>query len=594
MSHPYGVQPGGNQFFAPPHSADARVGGLGGMRAVGDPTVLTILRCLGGVALGRLACVSRGLYVFAHFDDMWRDLTLSAYGGRVIFRTSWKATWVESTLARRSGAANAAAVVIDDDAAAPTTGGSGSGHGRAWDCGQEAVRSSSGAEEEIGAIATDYRWVHDPIVVSGFYSDYLYQWWRCASYSIDPAWVAPRQGRRSIERCSATVLSAEDFNQRFGAPNKPVVITDCVTEWGAFGSWSLASFAERFGSTAFHANGYTFTMDDYVTYARGVEDAMAPRGERGCVVGHDRPLYLFDSKFTEAAPALASEFEVPMYFRDDLFSVLGEEMRPNYRWLIVGPARSGSIWHTDPNATSAWNAVISGAKKWILYPPEVVPPGVHPSPDGALVGGPLSPLEWLLDFYDEATGPGVPDARRPLECVCRAGELIYVPTGWWHAVINLEPSIAITQNFVDRHNLPAVMQFLRQDLELVSGVPGRSDAEVAALTGLMEEGIAAKRPDLLPVLTKDHGAVWSPRARSRGVAVGGAGGGEKEKGKGTGSTRSVVEGTGLSSIVWRGPPGSRRSGGGGSSSSSNGGDVAAAAPSEPVEKKPCFRFNFGN
>ena len=178
--------------------------------------------------------------------------------------------------------------------------------------------------------------------------------------------------------------------------------------------------------------------------------------------------------------------------------------------------------------------------------------------------------------------------------MCRAGELIYVPTGWWHAVINLEPSIAITQNFVDRHNLPAVMQFLRQDLELVSGVPGRSDAEVAALTGLMEEGIAAKRPDLLPVLTKDHGAVWSPRARSRGVAVGGAGGGEKEKGKGTGSTRSVVEGTGLSSIVWRGPPGSRRSGGGGSSSSSNGGDVAAAAPSEPVEKKPCFRFNFGN
>ena len=67
--------------------------------------------------------------------------------------------------------------------------------------------------------------------------------------------------------------------------------------------------------------------------------------------------------------------QVPKYFDEDLFSVLGDAGRPDHRWLIMGPPRSGSTFHKDPNATSAWNAVVTGSKKWILYPPNVLPPG---------------------------------------------------------------------------------------------------------------------------------------------------------------------------------------------------------------------------
>ena len=36
-----------------------------------------------------------------------------------------------------------------------------------------------------------------------------------------------------------------------------------------------------------------------------------------------------------------------------------------------------------------------------MFPPGVVPPGVHPSPDGADVATPVSLAEWFVNFYPE-------------------------------------------------------------------------------------------------------------------------------------------------------------------------------------------------
>ena len=58
----------------------------------------------------------------------------------------------------------------------------------------------------------------------------------------------------------------------------------------------------------------------------------------------EAPLILFDKRFCERAPALAEDFTTPQFFTQDLFSVLGPQ-RPDYRWLIIAAARSGSFFH---------------------------------------------------------------------------------------------------------------------------------------------------------------------------------------------------------------------------------------------------------
>lgn len=117
--------------------------------------------------------------------------------------------------------------------------------------------------------------------------------------------------------------------------------------------------------------------------------------------------------------------------------------------------------------TSAWNAVIRGQKYWIMFPASPnypPPPGVFVSADQSEVTSPLSISEWLLGFHAEARA-----TSGCMEGVCKEGEVLHVPSGWWHLVVNLSPSIAITQNFVPETHLASVLDFLKSKPDQVSG-----------------------------------------------------------------------------------------------------------------------------
>lgn len=68
-------------------------------------------------------------------------------------------------------------------------------------------------------------------------------------------------------------------------------------------------------------------------------------------------------QFGEAAPGLLKDYRAPHLFQEDFFDVLGKDQRPPFRWLIIGPERSGASWHVDPALTSAWNTLLCGRKR---------------------------------------------------------------------------------------------------------------------------------------------------------------------------------------------------------------------------------------
>ena len=287
--------------------------------------------------------------------------------------------------------------------------------------------------------------------------------------------------------------------------DKPFILTSPVKQWPVYQDWSTESLLHQYANVKFRAESVDWPLRTYAQYMADSHD--------------ESPLYLFDRSFVEkmdlklsTEPDASAGYWPPACFGTDAFTVLGSQ-RPDHRWLIVGPERSGSTFHKDPNATSAWNAIIRGSKYWIMFPSSSSlppPPGVYVSADQSEVTSPLSIAEWLLGFHAEARAtPGCKEG------ICGEGEVLHVPSGWYHLVLNLEPSIAITQNFVPQKRVGAVLQFLRDQKQSISGFSDDVEDPYALFVDrlresdpkLFEEGLRVlDRKGKWETLTKDQNA----------------------------------------------------------------------------------------
>ncbi|KAG2440826.1 hypothetical protein HXX76_003681 [Chlamydomonas incerta] len=386
-------------------SADAKLrsDGLGSLSVLPDHLLSYIMYLLDLEDLVRLGCVSRLLRVLGCEEPLWLALSLKHQEGLV--------NWRQTALASYRG--------------------------------PKAV-----PPEAVAAAA------RPPAPLPGLASLFLYKrWYRC---HVDLRGFLPPPDSATVPRVAAggaaaggAAMSPAEFRQRFDGPGLPVLLQGLQDGWPA-ASWTLPALCEAFPAAAFkvtkpHGGRALMTLPAYTDY-------MARQAD-------EEPLYIFDPDFVEAAPGLRQLYDIPAVFDQDYFGVLPGGGRPHHRWLVLGPARAGASWHVDPSLTSAWNALLSGRKRWALYPPHSPPPGVPLSDDGEEArpsdADGLTSLQWWLEVW-----PSLPPERRPIEFVQEPGEVVYIPGGWWHAVLNLETAVAVTQNFVCDANLPRVVAYM--------------------------------------------------------------------------------------------------------------------------------------
>jgi hypothetical protein len=118
--------------------------------------------------------------------------------------------------------------------------------------------------------------------------------------------------------------------------------------------------------------------------------------------------------------------------------------------FALGGSGSGLTFHRHADA---FLSLVYGVKRWFLYRPGAeVAEGVEgeggvngrsmtasPSEgsEGHVLYQPEGVGQWLNGTYPSLMKPGAAASRKPLECVQLPNEVMYVPAGWHHAVLNI-------------------------------------------------------------------------------------------------------------------------------------------------------------
>ncbi|KYF52136.1 transcription factor jumonji domain-containing protein [Sorangium cellulosum] len=245
---------------------------------------------------------------------------------------------------------------------------------------------------------------------------------RMASTALDPTGIPRRSG-----------VSAAEFRDVYVAGNMPVILTDVVTRWPAFGRWTPAYLAETFGDVVVDVTTGRLSDPDYDMHAARHTEST--------------PLRDFVARI-EAARAETNDFYMVannrVLERTRLGALLNDVVLPDgycaaerllgSSALWLGPAGTVTPLHYD--TSNILFGQVHGRKRYRMIAPFET-----------------SLFEGARAMYaGRDPEQGSMDPVLVKDVVLEPGDALFIPVGWWHHVRALDASISLGINSFPFHN----------------------------------------------------------------------------------------------------------------------------------------------
>ncbi|MBU0556508.1 MAG: cupin-like domain-containing protein [Alphaproteobacteria bacterium] len=229
----------------------------------------------------------------------------------------------------------------------------------------------------------------------------------------------------ALIRCEG--ITAEQFLEHFYAPSRPCVIAGALADWPALQLWTPEYLRDTVGDAPVEFQGRREAAGDF-ELAKDRHKQTLPFSAYLDLIeanpGNDAYVTAYNSSANRAAfaPLMRDVRPLP--------NLLG----PGEGMLWVGPAGTFTPLHFD--LTNNLLIQITGRKRVLLVPPSQT----------RLLSHHRHVFSDVHDLEDEACMKRHPLAQQvqPYVVTLEAGDMLFIPVGWWHQVRSLDFSVMMT------------------------------------------------------------------------------------------------------------------------------------------------------
>lgn len=246
--------------------------------------------------------------------------------------------------------------------------------------------------------------------------------------------MLPKSKTDQVERIEPP--NRDTFYKNYVLPNKPVVISHAINEWKAFSDWSVDYFKAIAGNINIRVevspnrvfppvHGQPHERAGYriesMTFGQYIDKITSEN-----LVGEG--YYFAQEPVDVLFPQLMNDIKSPDYFKEK--SLISTNL-----WF----AGEGNITPMHYDLVHNLYAQVMGRKRFILFAPEQTKL-LYPFPKSSRIAH-FSRVN--LDDPDLVEFPRFQHAR-PLECIVEPGDILFIPTFWWHQVYSLNMAVSIS------------------------------------------------------------------------------------------------------------------------------------------------------